>query len=540
MNFIKIIKQNKLYYLIVTIFLITNIFTQYSIPVITQFLVDSVVLKSGQSIFLLILFLCLLRIINIITNFSKGYITLNTSKKITLSIGENFFKNIFSPYNDKVKLNNGQITESLKDISRVEEFLTDNIVKFVFAIATITIQFFLLFSYNKTIFIIFLLSTIVYFSWTTLLNKQRRKLDINLFNQRSEINDFVLDSNDGFYEIRQASFQEKIIQKWAFFQKEFYENVIKMFFVNNIQGSGNQIVNIISSYLALFISCNEVVNDKMSIGTLFAVQYIIAQLSLPTMDVVNFIKGRQFAKLSFERLNLFNNDFSKIKKIEFNYDDFENIEMQDISYFSNNKLILDGINLNIKKNSKTAILGISGAGKSTLLKILVGNSKQTKGDLLLSNNKLIDYDSSTLYKNIGYISSESHIFNESILKNIILNEIHIESKLIEVLEKSLLLDFVNSLKDGVETKIGKNGKQISSGQRQRIFIARLLYKNPNIIILDECFNYLDNKSEQLIKQNLLEIFIDKTVIIVDHKSENIDFVDNRYIMNNGKLENYKF
>lgn len=228
------------------------------------------------------------------------------------------------------------------------------------------------------------------------------------------------------------------------------------------------------------------------------------------------------------REKISNNDINFYKKIDLNNISFAYLK---------NKILFKNLNLKIFKNKKIGLIGETGSGKSTLIDIIVGIKKPTQGNIFVDENNIDNTNVKSWIKNIAFVSQRVYLFNSSLRNNITFSgdSEKIDKKFFdEILKIVNLEDFVNRKKDKEFFSLGEFGKNVSGGQRQMIGIARAIYSNRPIIILDESTNSLDENNEKKILDNILNLK-DRTIILVTHKIENLKSVDEIYKLNNYKL-----
>jgi ATP-binding cassette subfamily B protein len=278
-------------------------------------------------------------------------------------------------------------------------------------------------------------------------------------------------------------------------------------------------------------------NGSLTIGSMLAIMFILGGISSPISQLINFILQYQLVKISFKRLNEIHNrqdeeNISKIKTLT----NIEDIEIKDLGFsYDNSNIILDDINLMIPKGKTTAIVGVSGSGKTTLLKLLLKFYNPQKGGIFLGKNALETIDNKEWREKCGVILQDSFIFSDSIAYNISLEQNPDEEKLSNALKLSNIDTFIKKLPLKLNTIIGSEGVGISHGQRQRILIARAVYKNPDYLFFDEATNSLDAKNERIIVENINTFFKNKTMIIVAHRLSTVKNADQIIVIDSGKI-----
>jgi ATP-binding cassette subfamily B protein len=275
---------------------------------------------------------------------------------------------------------------------------------------------------------------------------------------------------------------------------------------------------------------------------MMAVQYIIGQLNAPVNQFIGFIQSAQDAKISLERLGEIHDkddeekaEDNKIKEIPAGKD----IEIKNLTFHyegSHSPRVLKKINLKIPANKVTAIVGISGSGKTTLVKLLLGFYKSDKGEIKIGEININNYSQSKWRKRCGVVMQEGYIFSDSIANNVgIIDEIPDPLKIERAVSTANIKDFIDALPLGYETKIGNDGHGISTGQKQRILIARAVYKDPDYLFFDEATNALDAQNERVIMDNLDQFFRGRTVVVVAHRLSTVKKADQIVVLEKGEI-----
>ncbi|MBY0435242.1 MAG: ATP-binding cassette domain-containing protein, partial [Cyclobacteriaceae bacterium] len=334
--------------------------------------------------------------------------------------------------------------------------------------------------------------------------------------------------------------------EWEDIQAQFFKLNVKSLSINQYQVAGAVFVNEGKNILITYLAASLAVSGEITIGSMLAIQYIIGQLNGPVEQLIAFSQNAQDAKISIDRLNEIqsfpeeepaNNEFvnslPSMKHIN-----FSNLTFSFLG--AGNEPVLRDINLEIPEGKVTAIVGASGSGKTTLLKLLLKYYDNYRGEIRIGETNLKWLSPRLWRQACGCVMQDGYIFSDSIAKNIAVNEQYPDhKKLIHACSVANILNFVESLPLGFNTKIGAEGKGISAGQRQRILIARAVYKNPSFLFFDEATNSLDSTNESLIMDNLNRFFKGKTVVVVAHRlstirnADRIIVIDNGYVIENG-------
>ena len=337
------------------------------------------------------------------------------------------------------------------------------------------------------------------------------------------------------------NFEEYKCNEWENVQQKLFKLNVKTLKIDQLQLSGFDFFNQVKNILVTFLSAVFVVNGKMTLGELLSVSYIIGQMNSPINQLISFFRSLQDAKLSLERINEVqeyqNEEQDNYTKL--NIKNSQSIELQNISYQyqgSKSPFALKDVNLEIPFGKTTAIVGTSGSGKTTLIKLLLRFFNPTEGKILFGNQNLITISPENLRGNCGIVMQDGYIFSDTILRNIITSDKNPdEERLHKVIEMANLQIFINNLPLKINTKIGSSGNQISGGERQRILIARAIYKNPNFLFFDEATNALDANNERVIVENLQDFYKGKTVVVVAHRLSTVKNADQIVVLENGKI-----
>jgi len=282
---------------------------------------------------------------------------------------------------------------------------------------------------------------------------------------------------------------------------------------------------------------------EITLGTLISIQFIIGQVGKPVMELITFVKSAQSAFISYLRVNEIYNAAEEQVKSKHLLEEF-NQENNDISfnnvsfrYKGENKPVLNSISFKIPESKTTAIVGVSGCGKTTVLKLLSTVHDNYIGEIKIGNDNLRNFDNTFLRKRTGVVFQDSDLYKGTILNNIVLSEENdYNQKLVDKvlswvnLDKELL-----ELPQGLNTILDEGGKGLSQGQKQRLLLARALYKRPKFLFLDEITNAIDSKSEKIITHLFKEGLSNQTIVLVSHKLSTIKHADYVLVVNNGRV-----
>jgi len=435
----------------------------------------------------------------------------------------------------------GDILQRIYDHQRVEQFLTSASLLTLFSIFNFFIFSFVLLYFDFTIFIVFIIFTLFYFLWILLFLKKRKELDYKRFDQLSANQNSLIQIVNGMEDIKLFNAEKQKRWAWERVQARLFRVSTDYLSVDQWQRSGATFLNESKNIIIIFIAAKAVIDGNMTLGMLVAIQYIIGQLNAPIDQIVTFIKSAQNAKISLERMNEIHQreDEEENKDIVTILPDNGDLVMENVSFQyggQHSNLVLRNINFIIPKGKVTAIVGASGSGKTTLLKILLNFYSPTKGAVRLGDINLSNIHIKVWRNRCSAVLQDGFIFSESIARNIALGDDEIDKKqLLRSVKLANIQSFVESMPLGYNTRIGMEGIGLSQGQKQRILIARAIYKEPEYFFLDEATNALDANNEAEIMRNLDAFFIEKTVVIVAHRLSTVKNADNIIVLDNGEI-----
>lgn len=513
-------------------------------PFLTQSIVDYGINNKSISFIVTILIAQVVLIISSnLVEFVRNWLLLHIGMKINISIISEFILKLTKlPISFFDSRMTGDIIQRIGDHTRIKDFLTDASLNFVFSLITITVFGIVLLMYNKLVFIIFFTGSALYLLWITFFLRKRAILDNKMFAQNAATQSNVFELIYGMQEIKLNSCENQKRWDWERIQAKIYKLLEKGLALSQYQVSGAVIINQIKNAVITALVAAYTINGEMSIGMLIAIQFIIGQLNSPIEQFVTFLRKYQDAKLSIQRLNdiyqMPNEIYESQNKV--NNFDSDSIVFSDV-YYKYDKLaeedVIKGISITIPKGKCTAIVGLSGSGKTTLLKMILGFYEPDKGEIRVGDDNLNKYNINEWRKKCGVVMQDGYIFSDTIASNIAPgNVLDINMERVKNAARIANIDeFIEALPEGYQTKIGSEGKGLSMGQRQRILIARAVYKNPEYILLDEATNSLDANNEKAIMNALNSFFVGRTSIIIAHRLSTVRNADNIIVLENGTV-----
>lgn len=516
---------------------------QLVFPFMIMSLVDIGVLGVDlKFIYIILIAQFVLFFTQIAIEYFRSWILLHVSVRVNISLISDFLIKLTKlPLRFFDSKMTGDLMQRIADHERVQRFLTSTSLLSVFSIFNLFAFAIVLFFWSRTVFLIFLLGTALNFTWILFFLKLRRELDYKRFDQSAENQGKLVELINGMQEIKLHNAEKQKRWAWERTQAKLFRTGLKALRIDQMQWSGAAFINESKNLLITFIVATSVIKGNMTLGMLVAVQYIIGQLNMPFNQLVNFIRSSQEAKLSLERMNEIHNkeDEENIEEKITLLPEYGDLMMENVSFQYNgphSPTVLKNINLKIPKGQITAIVGTSGSGKTTILKLLLNFYKPTEGAVRLGDISLSNIQNRLWRSKCGVVMQDGFIFNDTIARNIALgDEIIDKRKLLKSVKIANIQNFIESLPLGYNTKIGQEGLGISQGQKQRLLIARAVYKNPEYIFFDEATTSLDAYNEMLIIENLEDFFYGRTVVIVAHRLSTVMNADNIVVVEEGEI-----
>ncbi|VAW15064.1 Bacteriocin/lantibiotic efflux ABC transporter, permease/ATP-binding protein, partial [hydrothermal vent metagenome] len=513
-------------------------------PFLTQSVVDYGIGNSDLAFIVMVLVAQMVLTFGQTANgLIRSWIMLHVTTRISISLITDFLIKLMKlpiAFFDTKMI--GDIMQRIQDHNRIQSFLTKSLIDVVFAVITLVIYAFIMASYHLGILGIFFIGSILYIGWVLLFLKKRREIDYKRFQQSSANKSSIVQLVNGMQEIKLNACEKQKRWEWESIQARLYRVSIKGLALNQNQQLGATFINQTKDLFISFLSAKAVITGDMTLGMMMAVQYIIGQLNAPIQQFIGFTQQAQDAKISLERLGEIHDredeekpEDGKIRDIPPN----ENIELKNIMFQyegPHSEKVLRKINLNIPANKVTAIVGTSGSGKTTLIKLMLGFYEPTRGKISLGGIEMKRYSESNWRKRCGVVMQEGFIFSDTIANNIgVMDEVPDLEKTEQAVIAANIGDFIEKLPLRYNTNIGSQGHGLSTGQKQRILIARAVYKNPDYIFFDEATNALDAKNERVIMENLDRFFQGRTVVVVAHRLSTVKKADQIVVLEKGQI-----
>ncbi|MEZ4909667.1 MAG: peptidase domain-containing ABC transporter [Saprospiraceae bacterium] len=516
---------------------------QVMFPFLTQSLIDVGVQNQNLSFVSLVLIAQLVLFVSqTFVLFIQSWIILQIGKRVNVSLISDFLIRLMRlPLGYFDSKNVGDLIQRIQDNSRVESFLTGSVLSIFFSFLSVVVFSGILAMYDALIFGVFLFFTTLYIAWVMIFMKRRADLDYLAFQQASDNQSTLFEMINGMQEIKLQGSERKRRWKWIDIQAMLFRVQSKSLALRQYQDFGALFFNRLKDILITFIAARAVINGQITLGTLFAIQYIVGQLNAPFDQFIAFIRSAQDARISLTRMAEVTDvtpeedpTVQTIRDIPQEADIV--LDKVGFAYSPLSPQVLSGIELTIPAGKVTAIVGASGSGKTTMLKLLLGFYPPTEGKVSVGSIPLQAINKSAWRAKCGTVMQDGYIFSDTIGNNIAESDDVISfTKLDRALHVANIQDFVYSMPLSYNTMIGAKGSGVSQGQRQRILIARAVYKDPEYLFFDEATNSLDATNERIIMENLNQFFQSKTVVVVAHRLSTVKNADNIVVLDAGKI-----
>ncbi len=538
------IKKYRKYFLQIVFGLILGSGMQLVLPFLTQAIVDEGIKgKDLNIIWLILLGQLMLTASRTAIDFYRRWLLLRIGMNINISLLSDFFVKLLklpmSFFDTKLM---GDLMQRMSDHSRVNSFLTQNCLNVTFSMLTFVVFSVVLFMYSKFVFCIFLLGSLGYGCWLLSFLRRRKVIDYELFEQQSINNNRTYEFITSMQEIKLQDCERRKCKEWETVQHDLFRVQQKSLKLQQTQEAGSIFINEIKNMVITVVAAASVIHSDITLGMMLAIQYIIGQLNSPVEQLMQFFYSLQDVKISLERINeihLMKDENGKEglkKQVE---DASEGITLSHVDFKYDPHAMyktLDDINIHIPHGKVTAIVGASGSGKTTLIRLMLGYYPVSGGKLTIGGTDVNTLNKKWWRRQCGVVMQEGAIFSESIARNIAVDDNDVnQEQLYRAADLACIKDDIFYLPLRFNTKIGRDGMGLSQGQKQRILIARAIYKNPDYLFLDEATNSLDASNEYDIVTNLENFYAGKTVVIVAHRLSTVRNADQIIVLKHGQV-----
>ncbi|MGB0884290.1 MAG: peptidase domain-containing ABC transporter [Flavobacteriales bacterium] len=523
--------------------LIASSILQLLFPLLTQSVVDIGIQNQDLDFIYLVLFAQLFLFLGRLgIELIRSWILLHLSTRVNITLVSSFFIKLMrlpiAFFDTKIT---GDIIQRINDHKRVKQLLTSTSLSVLFSAFNLVIFGAILAWYDLKIFSIFLVGSVLYFVWVMLFLKRRKDLDYKRFSESSVEQSKVIELISGMQDIKLHNAEKQKRWSWEFIQARLYKVSLKSLALEQWQSTGSNFINEVKNIGISILSAKLVIDGEITLGMMMSVSYIVGQLNAPIAQIISFVHSWQDAKIALERLSEIHNRADEEEDIESKLHELPaeaslHLDQVYFRYQGSHQEVLRGVNLQIPHQKITAIVGASGSGKTTLMKMLLKFYEPTEGQINVGAYNLSNIAQKTWRDQSGVVMQDGYIFNDTIANNIAIGEDVVDrTRLLKAVKTANIQEFVESLPLGYNTKIGMEGVGISGGQKQRMLIARAVYKNPNMLFFDEATSALDAKNERIIMENLNVFFEHKTVIIIAHRLSTVKHADQIIVLDQGQV-----
>lgn len=514
------------------------------LPFLTQAVVDKGIGMGNLSFVVMILIAQVVLVLGqMANNLIRSWLMLHMTTRISISLISDFLAKLMrlpiAFFDSKIV---GDIMQRIGDYNRIQSFLTGSLLSIVMAGASLLIYSIVMAGYDVSILSVFMIGSVLYVGWILIFMKRRRKLDYMRFQEAANNQSNIVQLINGMQDIKLNNCEKQKRWEWERIQAKLFKVSVKSLTLGQAQEVGGTFIDQTKNVIISFIAASAVINGDMTLGMMMAMQYIIGQLNAPLSQFISFVQATQDAKISLERLNEIQqkrdeepSDANLIHEIPEDADIvFRNVVFQYEGPHS--AKVLNNIDLTIPHNKVTAIVGESGSGKTTMLKMMLGFYPPVAGEVLLGNRSLSAFSPSCWRRECGTVMQEGYVFSDTITNNIgVLDEVPDMKRVQRAVEIANVGQFIDSLPLRYNTKVGEDGHGLSTGQKQRLLIARAAYKDAKYLFFDEATNSLDANNERTIMERLEKLFRNKTVVIVAHRLSTVKNADNIVVLAHGRI-----
>jgi len=517
---------------------------QLIFPFLTQSIVDVGIDNQDISFIYLVLAAQMMLFIGSTTiDFVRSWILLHISTRINISIISDFLIKLMKlpiGFFDTKMI--GDLMQRITDHRRIERFLTTQTLGVLFSLFNLVVFGIVLAIYSWKILLVFLVGSVGYIVWVTVFLRKRRELDYKKFAQLSDNQSMLIQLINGMQEIKLNNYEKQKRWEWERIQARLFRVNVQNLTVDQYQQAGSVFINETKNIVITVLAAMAVLDGSMTLGMMLAVQYIIGQLNAPLTEMINFLHLAQDAKISLERLGEIHEKDDEERKDDPRINTMPHehtIAVSDLVFQyegPHSPKVLNNINLAVQEKKVTAIVGTSGSGKTTLVKLMLGFYPPVSGQIKIGDTDLKNFSQQWWRTKVGAVMQDGFIFSDTIVNNIVVGDEQVnKEKLLFAVKTANIQDFIEGLPLGYNTKIGQDGHGLSQGQKQRILIARVIYKNPEYLFFDEATNALDANNEKVIMENLNKVYEGKTVVVVAHRLSTVKNADQIVVLDRGEI-----
>lgn len=526
---------------------------QFIFPFLTQAIVDIGIDNQDLNFVWLILFGQLMLFAGqTLVRFLQSWIVLHIGTRVNVSLVSDFLVRLMKqPINYFDAKMTGDLLQRIGDHRRIERFLTISSLNILFSIFTLFIFGIVLAVYSWKIFAIFLTASILYVGWIFIFLNKRKSVDYQRFRALADNQSNLIELIQGMQEIKLQNSERKRRYSWVHIQAKLFKANVRSLSVTQWQDAGAQTIAQLKDIIITAIAAAAVIQGELTLGMMLAIMFILGQLNVPLQQIVTFVREGQDAQISLERLGEIHDDETdKNQSTETEFYSFKNLDSLKSSGFKIENLsfrynalsdqVLKNINLDIPAGKVTAIVGTSGSGKTTLVKLLLGFYEPEEGAIKIGSTGLNNINPAEWRARCGAVMQDGFVFSDTIASNIAESDGEWgksidKERLLHAVQLAHIQSFIENLPLGYNTMVGTKGNGLSQGQKQRLLIARAIYKQPDFIFFDEATNALDAHTEKIITGNLNQFFSGRTVVVVAHRLSTVKNADQIVVLEKGEI-----
>lgn len=544
-HFFSYIRPHTRMFVQVMLGMLMGLLIQMIFPFLTQSMVDIGILNNDLNFIILVLIAqMILSVSQMAVGFIQSWILLHVTARISIALIADFItKMLRLPISFFESKKTGDILQRIGDHGRIQDFFTATSIGTLFSFFNFFVFAIILGYYNLYMLLFFIVGHGLYVGWVMLFLKIRRDLDFRRFDRAARNQSNIIQIITGAEEIKLNGCEQKMRWRWEGLQAELFDIGVKGLSVSQIQSVGAFFITTVVNVGLSVYSAYLVVNGNITLGMMMSLTYILGQLKGPIGAFIGFVHSYQDAKISLERLGEvhFREDEDKLNENKLTElpEGERGIHIRNLnfSYLGHSApAVLKDLDLDIEENNVTAIVGESGSGKTTLLKLLLGYYDVQQGTISIGHTNLKNISTYAWRRHCGAVMQDGFIFSDTIAENIAVKDDRIDKKrLLYAAKMANVQEFADEQCAGYNTKIGQEGSGLSQGQKQRILIARAVYRDPAYLFFDEATNSLDANNEREILDNMQSFFRGRTVVVVAHRLSTVKNADKIVVLDKGKI-----
>lgn len=521
--------------------MLAGLLLSLALPFLTQAMVDRGINGRDPGLIFAILGAQLALVAgSFVMQWVGGKVALYMSTHISISIITGFLSKLLRlPMAFFDTKSPGDYRQRIADHTRLQSFLTTDSLQTAFALLSAPFYMAIIGSYSVAVLGVYLLFTAAATGWTVWFMRRRRALDYEQFQLNARQQNQLFEMTGGIVDIKVNSYEDYKIAGWKRLQNEQYVLGQRLLRLNQSQNIGFSAISQTRNLVILCWIALKVTEGSMTLGMMMSVSVIIGMISGPLGQLVGFMQRVQDARISLERsdeVNMADEEDSgemaevaterpcdiELQGVTFTYGDLGSPAVEDVSF-------------RIPAGSFVAIVGESGSGKTTLMKLLLKFYAPQRGRITLGGRGLADYSARSLRRACGVVMQDNFVFSDTLGRNIALGEQTDQQRMSEAVRMACLEEFVASRPLGINTMLGAEGNGLSGGERQRVMMARVAYKRPPYIMLDEATSNLDAETERQITENVARSFSGSTRVVIAHRLSTVRDADLIVVMRHGRV-----